>query len=78
MGLSSDPENCKCGNVERFNAKSESTIVLSNSNTPKLVLFLMGNGRLSKRVGASAGLESEGINSNRAKIPSLLIWAHGI
>ena len=74
-GLSSGPENISCENAERFNAKSESTNFLSDSSTPELDLFLMGNGGLAKRVGASAWLESEGINSNHAKIPSRLICA---
>ena len=77
-GLSSDPETFKCGNAERFNTRSEPTNVISDSNTPKLVLFLMANGRLSNRVGSSAGLESEGIISNHAEIPSLLICAQKI
>ena len=56
-GLSSDPENARCGNV-RLIPKSVSIHVLSVSSTPKLVLFLMGNGGLANRVGASDGSES--------------------
>ena len=67
-----------CGNAERLITKFVSSNVMSVSSTPKLVPFLMGNGRLENRVGAPDGLESEGISSNHAYMPSLLICAQNI